>query len=324
MSEHGNLTRVERELSLGPLAGLDSTVLPDWVVDRVTAILEERTFAPGEIIYREGTPSERVYFVRDGSVRLDQSTARSGASSVLDGRFIIGWSDALADRLHTCTTTAVGLTRVESIEVDAMIELLEDSFEITRAAILGAGRDIQVIFERALQAAVPIPEPPPEKTSWRAPSNRLSVVERMLLLMSVGFFRRAAVQTLADLAALAHERSLAEGDLVSERGGKRDELFVVIDGTVQAERSDPDFSVTFGPGMLVGGAASFGAPALSWQTRCTSTTRLLTLRIDALFDEMEEHFDLARAVLSSLADDQDALVALISSKGVALQAPGAR
>jgi CRP-like cAMP-binding protein len=297
------LQRISRELFLAAL-GVPLDTMEPWVIDRITSQLDEHFIRPGQTLYTAGQPSEFLYFMHEGRVRV---TRDGGPSWTVVGRWFLGVFEALRER--PSTTTAVALTDIHAMRVPAIAwrDLLEDSFDLARAAIFNAAQAVVKLEEL-------VPTPPasqPRRVSW-VPAvprpGRLTLVETLAHLLDVRMLRGAGVQALTDLAAVAQEASFASDEVVLERGVERDRLVIVAEGEVHAERANPAVVRRYVPGEIVCGVASFGATAPAWEARATAPTRTISFPIEAWFDLMEEHFDLVSSTLSALGARRDLLV----------------
>ena len=83
------LGRIGRELFLAAF-GASSDVYEDWVVDRLTQILEEHPLRGGSFCGRRGgAPVEHCYFMREMAKRADDAPRRSSLD-VRGARWIMG------------------------------------------------------------------------------------------------------------------------------------------------------------------------------------------------------------------------------------------
>ncbi len=306
-----SLQRTSRELFLSILTG-GAGNLETWVIDRMTSVVEEEDIEPGKRLYAAGELPEYIFFVREGTIRLE----REGVSPwVIDGRSVVGSFDALLDRPHDRTAVAVTTLRILRLRVDLWLELLEDSYGLARAAVRNAVANVAEMAERywahqkdpRAPALVPIP----------AIDGPLSFVERVAILAGAPLVRTAGIQVLVELADALSEMTFDAGDTIFQRGVERGQAFLVLTGEAEANRHDPDLRVRFGPGSWVGGVAALGTPILAWEARALTPLRTLSLRLDDYFDLMEEHFDLVRSVLAELARLREAILSDLEARGAA-------
>jgi CRP-like cAMP-binding protein len=287
--------RILRELHLAafgmPLLGVES-----WVTDRLTGLLEEDSARAGRSLFSAGEVAEYFYFLLEGRVEL----ARPGAAPWTFGRrSVFGISDALLERHRQ--RTAIALTDVELMRVrsDAWIELLEDSFDLARASVAGAA-NAAALLEEALWSRAEAPSNAPAVLSAASNSRKLSVVERLAVLMDAPILRGAGVQSLSDLAVASEEVIADAGSLIFGRGGAGDRVFVLIDGAAEGVREEPRALWRGAVGDIVCGTGALGERASAWEARAVSRTRTLTFRLEDWFDLMEENAEMVRSTLGAL------------------------
>jgi CRP-like cAMP-binding protein len=300
MDEVAGLRRIAREIFLGALAARPGT-MPPWVIDRMTALIAEQDAAAGQKVYAAGDPVEFIYLMRGGRVQL---LREQHPTWTFEGRAFLGAQEVMLDRPHTRTAVAVTDLHLLRLPAEAWVELLEDSFELTRASIIQSTAAVAMLEEQvhdptALPVSIPL---------VKLPKRRLNLIERLSVLIDIPVLSRAGVQTLVDLAAQVEEVVFAPGQVVLERGAPRDRGFLVLEGLVDASRSAPDRTRGFGPGSIVCGAAAFGPQSLPWEARSRTETRALAILSEGWFDLMEEHFDIARAVLAGRALEREQLL----------------
>ncbi len=297
-----NLLRTSRELFLSVIAG-GAGDLPTWVIDRLTSLLEEEEIEAGRRLFAAGEPVELVYFIREGRIQL----SREGAPPwTYEGRWVIGPSDAILERPYPRTGVALTSLSLLKIPAEDWLELLEDSFELARGAVASSVSRIAALEARRWSREAE----PRGKVFAKAQveASASSFLDRLAAFAEVGLFRSAGVQVLADVVSLVEERSFAAGEQIWARGEAPGRTFLIVEGDVVADRSDPDLTVRFGPGSAVAGVASLGDPVRAWQARAVAPTRTLSLPLEDWFDEMEEHFDLVRSALGGLALLRDEIV----------------
>ena len=289
-----NLLRTSRELFLAVITGGSSP--PNWVIDRLTSLVEEEDVEAGRRLFAEGEPVELIYFMREGSLQL----SRDGVPPwTYKGRWVIGASDAMLDRPYVRTGVALTNLSLLKLRVDDWLELVEDSFELSRSAVLNSARSVAAleVWRWSLQ------KEPRGQVLTTAPLGRgsSSFVDRLATFADLGFLRMAGVQVLADVVSFVEERTYAPGEPIWLRGETPGRTMLIVEGEVLADRLDPTLTVRFGPGSAVAGAASLGDAARAWEARAVTKTRIVSLRLEDWFDEMEEHFDLVRSALGGLA-----------------------
>jgi CRP-like cAMP-binding protein len=292
--------RIRRELFLAAF-GVNAGAIEPWVTDRLTSLLEEEVARAGQTVFSAGDPPDFYYLLREGRVQL----VRPGSAPLTyEGPSIFGMSDVLLERPRQ--RTAIALTDIEAMKVqsEAWIELLEDSFALARAAVIGSIRTVAGLEQRLWAAGRSTRR---HKTSPSPPGTQLDVIERLAILTEAPLLRGAGVQILSDLAEAADVRAFERNDRLVERGqGGRVQL--LLEGEVQATRQAPDVVWRGGPGDIVCGTAAFGDPILAWEAIASTSGRALTFRTADWVDLLEENFDVVRATLGALSLDREELL----------------
>jgi CRP-like cAMP-binding protein len=296
------LQRTSRELFLSLLTG-GAGNLESWVIDRMISVFEEEDVETGKRLFARGEPPEFIFFIREGRVMLERD---DHPPWVFEGRSVIGVFDALLDRPHERTAVAETDLHLLKMHVDHWLELLEDSFGLARVAVANSLSTVAELEARHWAAQTQ----PRGSVMLQVPpvAGPLAFVERLATLASAPLLRGAGIQVLVELADSIEEVSFEPGDAVFERGQQGLHALFVLDGEVEGGRVDPEITVLFGPGTLVGGVASLGEPILGWSARAVTRVRALSMAIEDWFDLMEEHFDLVRSALAELALIRESLL----------------
>jgi CRP-like cAMP-binding protein len=296
------LVRTSRELFLSVLTGAAGG-LETWVIDRMASIIEEEDVEPGKRLFAQGEQPEYIFFARDGRIRLE----RDGSSPwTFEGRSVIGAFDAVLERPHTRTAVAETSLSLHKLRTEQWLALLEDSFGMARAALANSAATVAAIEARRWAAQVQ----PRAEISVQIPmlGSPLEFIERIAILAETPLVRSAGIQVLVELAESVEEVTFRAGDALVQKGKPSGRAYLVLQGEVVGQRSDPELQVTFGPGSFVGGAASLGNSIAFWQAQAASDVRVLSMRLEDWLDLMEEHFDLVRSALAALALLREALL----------------
>jgi CRP-like cAMP-binding protein len=316
------VARITREIFIHAAFGaLDAELLEEGVGELFAYLashMEDMRLRPGEVVYREGEPPEYYYFVVKGQVRV----AREGLPPwSLGERAILGGIDAIMDRPHARTVTAVTDVHLLRVRTAVWLDLLEDNLAMSRNGLLRVGMSVHaLVLELGPGGGYAVP-PPPVSLSSVAPAppagcddliaEPMNLVERIVRLRTSDLFRDAHVQSVALVAEQAEELRFAAGDVVFEGDESRRHVYVVAAGEVEATAAgSTPLRARFGPGTLVCAAATFAEQLSQYKARATVSTIVLRLRIEDIYDVMEEHFDLVRAAFIFLSSERERLLDL--------------
>lgn len=98
----------------------------------LAAIVEEQRLAAGDVVYREKDPSDSMFLVVSGRVRLDRDGRE--VTSVAANETFGTWA-LFDDEPRLATATAVEDALLLRIDKEAFFELLADNVQITRGVL---------------------------------------------------------------------------------------------------------------------------------------------------------------------------------------------
>jgi CRP-like cAMP-binding protein len=298
-------SRAEREITLAAF-GVSSETFDAWVLDRLGALLDEQLVRPGQLLWTRGQPVDLLYFMHDGRVQARRDDAPPWT---FEGRWFLGGFEGHAGRLAERDLVSLDEFLLLTIRRRSWVELLEDSFELTRRTIVATSTAVARLEERL--------PPREESRSPRTPPSvdkgSLSMIERIAFLTGVAMASGTGLQALADLASSSEEIVLSAGDTVFGDASANDRLYVVVDGEVDATRRNPDVDRHYTRGDIVTGPAALSDHARQWSARARTWARLLAIPLEAWFDLMEEHFELVDYTLANLAIQRDRILTQLAA-----------
>ena len=139
-----------------------------------------------------------------------------------------------------------------------------------------------------------------------ATSDELLTIERVAVLQSVVLLSGAPGNKLVAVARLLEEVRVAAGETVIERGAVEDWLFIVAVGKVRVH-VDTRTLVESGPGAVVGELAVLAPAPRSASVTALESTLLLRLRRRPFEELLDDRPEIARAVISALANQLQAV-----------------
>ncbi len=295
--------RLLREILLASFMSSMPSADTGWASATLARFVSEVSLAAGEVLYVQGSPTNELYFIVEGEVRLEAP----GVPPWTRGeRQLVGTIDVQLERPRSRTATATRRTRLLRIPAGDWTDLLEDSAELTRAGIENLARGVHLA--RLEVDALGLDETPASSVRMRAGSGDardLGLVERIVGLRGIPLFATADWQSLARLGEVATVVDLDAGEVLVGPAVPNDALYVVVAGCVTASRPAADRRVTFGAGTLVLGCVAISPEDLGYTVQADVPTRALRLVREDCFDIMEDHFSLARSAMRALAAERE-------------------
>jgi CRP/FNR family transcriptional regulator, cyclic AMP receptor protein len=130
--------------------------------------------------------------------------------------------------------------------------------------------------------------------------NQLMTIERVAVLKRVSLFVEVPGHTLVAVARVLEEISFEAGDTIIERGTVEDWLFVVAEGRIRVHIGEMTL-LESGPGGVVGEFALLAPAPRSASATAVEPSLLLRLRRGPFEELLDDHPEIARALISTLA-----------------------
>jgi CRP/FNR family cyclic AMP-dependent transcriptional regulator len=134
----------------------------------------------------------------------------------------------------------------------------------------------------------------------RVTSDELLTIERVAVLHRVELFRDVSGHELVPVARVLDEVRIEAGATFIERGAVEDWLYVIADGSVRVHIGEQTVR-TVGTGGVVGDLAVLAPAPRSASVTALEPTLLLRLRREPFDELLEDHPQIARAVIATLA-----------------------
>jgi CRP-like cAMP-binding protein len=272
------------------------------VASRLAARTRRARYGPGDTLHRAGERTGLIHLVTQGEIELSSPEAepqRIGAPGT------VGFSDFIQRRAHARTAVTVGDVRSLVLHGNDLLEVVEEDAEFAQTVVVQAAEQL-LLLQMDLAPDGGFPSVVTEDAA-RGGRAHLTLADRILALR--GAFSDAGIHTLATLAGTANEITLAPGQKLRSQGDPARSFFVVASGIIRAERVSPAVRARFGPGSIVGGIAAVGATEHAYTSVAESPAVLLRIHDDLLFDVMEDHGDLLRALFAELGAEREHLLA---------------
>lgn len=288
--------RVKRELLLRSLF----PAMPAAAHLRFIELLDDLDLAAGQFAFKEGDPPDRFLFLTEGRVALEAPGLKSLEFS---GFAVVGVVDAVLERPRLRGCRALEPSKALIIRSADWFDLLEDNAEIARAAIKNFATQLHGLWRQLAPRLPRHSDPPPGIVP-----SALETYDKILALRQASFLRKAGMQAIASLAAIAETEALQAGESLFEIGNSGEDFFVVAAGLI-ALSHESGLHFTHDAGDVVGGPAAFCNALPNYAAVATAPTIVLRIPQQEFYDQAEEHGRLLRGTLAFLATELEALQA---------------
>ena len=292
--------RVKRELLLRSLF----PTMPVAAHVRFIELLEDRDLAAGELAFAQGDAPDRFLFLTEGRVALETEGLQAVEFS---GFAVVGVVDAVLERPRQRACRALEASKALVIRSADWFDLLEDNAEIARAAIKNFATQLHTLWQRLAPRLPRHSEPPPGIVP-----SALETYDKILALRQASFLRRAGMQAIASLAAIAETEVLRAGESLFEIGNTGEDFFIVAAGLIELSHGS-GLHFMHDTGDVVGGPAAFCNALPGYAAVAAAPSIVLRIPQQEFYDQAEEHGRLLRGTLAFLALELEALQAASST-----------
>lgn len=283
MSSTETQTAVERVLTLRQFPGFDEADLSELAI--VAENVVEETFDAGaEVVAAGHSPS--LHLVLEG--KLVGQTSRHTWSQ----HEVLHATEAMAGRRTREAVIAEVPTRTLRIEAKDFAEILEDNF--------GFLSNVRRTLARHLLAIEIAPPLTPNVDEVEPPAEKLGMVDRLIMLRALMPFAKGRIEALAALAQASEEVRLPEKTELGTIGEPATSVVILLEGTASVTRPGMA-ALVVGPGHAIGALETLGEVPFTSAIRTLGPVRALRCPGAALFDVLEDHTDLALAMIESLS-----------------------
>jgi CRP-like cAMP-binding protein len=204
-------------------------------------------------------------------------------------RQVFGALEVMAGRALVDPAITTAPTRVLQLAPADFANLLEDNF--------GLLSNVRRSLARRLLAAGANSYARPRLPYIVRPES-LGLVDRLVLLRHQLTFSTGRIQALASLAQATREVHFHPGESITRAGALATSSYVLIDGTVRGQDGR-----TLAPNDALGVIESLAESAYTVTAEAVTHVRALETPSISLFDVIEDHTDLALALVARLASE---------------------
>jgi len=254
---------------------------------------QERFFTRGSIIFRPGVAVGSFHIVVDGRLRV---RGAEHGDAVLGPDETLGFLSLLARWPDGLDAIADADTRTLEIDSDDLDEVFEDHFAILH-------NEMRTMASRTLRQRMDTPTGryfAPAEGRLTVPERELDFMDRLHYLQGSPVFKRANIDVMIAFASRTPEVRFDAGATLWRPGDPSGFLYALVAGRVRCNLPDGRWFLC-GPGYPLGNIESqCGAPR--WYEAVTETPVVaLRAATDVFLDVLEDHFEMARGVLSVMA-----------------------
>lgn len=289
--------RVKRELLLRSLF----PSMPVAAQVRFIELLEDVELARGALAFAQGDTPDRFLFLTEGRVIME---GEGQTPQEFSGFAVVGVIDAVLNRPRIRGCRALEPSRALAIRTADWFDMLEDNAEVARAATRNFATRLYDRWHALAPKLARYSTPPP----GRAP-KAFENYDKILVLRQAAFLKRAGMQAVASLAAVAEPLRLAAGEPLFEANSESQHFYVVGAGAVELSQA-AGFRIIHTLGDLLGGPASFCNALTNYAARALTDSIVLRISEQDFYDQAEEHGRLVRGVLAFLVAELEAIQAV--------------
>lgn len=276
--------QVERLLYLKKLPIIAS--LPQAQLLAVAEQMQERMYGKGEVLVREGQLADAIKFVVQGRVHVSREGRPLGHGGPGAG---VGGYWVLSRQPVSMEISAETDTLTLELPTEAVTELLEEHFSILLTLLRDTSAQIIALVLRSGWARPRFAEAEP---ALQAPDRELDLVERIFYMRQSVPFRRASINTLAELSRGFSEVRHEAGSTIWKEGEPSGWVALVVAGRARCTSSR---GITFevGPGAPMGSLEAVAGVPRWHDALALTTVRTLHGNVQWLLDVFEDNFEIA-------------------------------
>jgi CRP-like cAMP-binding protein len=280
MPNHAHAQPLRRMLALRQFPSLAGIELGELAT--LADNLTETTLAVGHQVVTKGSAIPALHLVIDGCIEAEGDS--------WGPRDVFGLLEVLASRPAMASARVPIATHTYQITAEDALEVLEDNLGMLRSVLRELARRLVVL---GVRPASPLP-------LLVTPVDRLTLVERLIVLRRQLPFAGGRLQALSALAHALEPRRWEPGESVVEATEPADTMIMVLDGRMQSSRSDRAPEIIL-PGDAIGGLELLGGVKHLASVVAIAPTSALCCPATAILDILEDHSDLGLAMTATLA-----------------------
>lgn len=266
----------------------------------------EEEFGQGEDLLAEDQSIERFHIVVSGRVRM--SAAGQTLVSCGPGENV-GLLHALAGADRTVRAMAEVDTLTLSFDIQVILDLFEENFAVLQHSIRTLADYQRGILEQTVGGSFRAP--------WgeegNVPDRNLDIVERLVLMRRGDIFQNIGLEALARMATSMQQERWTPAARLWSVGEPADHMLLILQGTVRCELADGTV-FRAGPGYPLGNLETLARTSRWYGVTCETPLTTLRGNHEALFDVIEDDFDVAIDFLAAMAKGTLRAITLLAER----------
>lgn len=128
----------------------------------------------------------------------------------------------------------------------------------------------------------------------------LARIETVMVLQSVDFFSACTAEEILRIAAIAHEKPVAEGEEIFRRHEPADTLYCVVRGEIEVTNGDAPSPATVAPLQTLGALDVLSGRAHSGTAVARTSALLLAIQAEDFFDLLSNNVEVVKSLFRHL------------------------
>lgn len=266
--------------------------VPAPVVAGAAKLMHERKLKRGELVQERDSIVPHIWVLPPGKVALD----RDGKTLDIDGPAYLGLYYALSGVVADARVIALTELTTFLLDVVDLFELFEDHFPVLRSTIKEVAKT--AITESGGKLLLPLSFAG-DHASHLERKVQFDLVDKLFFLRRMFPLPHMSIDAMASLARQLHPKTYVPGAPIWKRGDPAIDMTIILRGTVVA-KSDTEERVHEAGGPL-GGLEVFAQSPRWFDLTAKTETLVMHTSYDAIIDMFEDHTDMGRDVVASLA-----------------------
>jgi len=278
------------------------------MIAEIAKFAEVKEYSPNAVVFKKGEDGAAFYIIAQGEIKIH---IEQKIIAVLKEGNIFGELSALSPEPRTADATATKKTILLSLTQNAINHIIDEQIKVTKGIIrilckrikntidkktvdLSKSKTEDVSIEKEKITQPDFPDSTPD-------GNRLTAIEKILILKSVSIFNKLPDNILNDIADISKEQQLAPGQILFNKGDSGTTMYIIIDGEVKVYDGENIIAI-LGSRKIIGELAALSSESRTASISALKKTRLLKITQESLYEIMWDHSEVAKACMQVLIE----------------------